>query len=167
MNDLIARSQVMMAENSKTGTAEKPPIVKWRGKVKNALRRCETDRFQEEIALYQEVIHWGWTPVFWCRSIMSSKIGTSFTLRARCDAWWKTTGAIMRHVPTPFLRSVWYQSLSDAIKQAQVTELETSKEKVLKYLTNVCVETMKNMDKSDGILVMVAVLGVCGYGFAK
>ncbi len=40
----------------------------------------------------------------------------------------------------------WYQSLSEAIKQAQVTELETSKEKVLADLYQ-RMETMKNMDK--------------------
>lgn len=58
MNDLIARSQVMMAaENKGVKTSVKNHLVKWRGKVKKRVTKvCETDRFQEEIALYQEVI---------------------------------------------------------------------------------------------------------------
>ncbi len=40
----------------------------------------------------------------------------------------------------------WYQSLTDAIKQAQVSELEANKEKVLKDLYQ-RMETMRNMDK--------------------
>ena len=39
----------------------------------------------------------------------------------------------------------WYQSLSDAIRQAQVSELEASKEKLLQDLYQ-RMETMKNMD---------------------
>ncbi len=60
MNDLIARSQVMMAaENKGVKTSVKNHLVKWRGKVKKRVTKvCETDRFQEEIALYQEVIYW-------------------------------------------------------------------------------------------------------------
>jgi uncharacterized protein with von Willebrand factor type A (vWA) domain len=40
----------------------------------------------------------------------------------------------------------WYQSLSEAIRQAQLTELEANKEKVLKDLYQ-RMETMKSMDK--------------------
>ncbi len=40
----------------------------------------------------------------------------------------------------------WYQSLADAIKQAQVSELEANKEKVLNDLYQ-RMETMRNMDK--------------------
>jgi len=40
----------------------------------------------------------------------------------------------------------WYQSLSDALRQAQLSELEANKEKVLKDLYQ-RMETMKNMDK--------------------
>ncbi len=34
-------------------------LLKWRGNVKKRITKvCETERFQQELALYQEVIHW-------------------------------------------------------------------------------------------------------------
>lgn len=60
VNDLLARSQVMMmAENRGVSSTVKNHLSKWRGSVKKRITRvCETERFQQELALYQEVIHW-------------------------------------------------------------------------------------------------------------
>ncbi|MDW2328871.1 ATPase RavA stimulator ViaA, partial [Vibrio sp. 1401] len=60
VNDLMARSQVMMmAENRGVKSSVKNHLLKWRGNVKKRITKvCETERFQQELALYQEVIHW-------------------------------------------------------------------------------------------------------------
>ncbi len=60
VNDLVARSQVMMmAENRGVGTSVKNHLIKWRTSVRRRMTKvCETERFQRELALYQEVIHW-------------------------------------------------------------------------------------------------------------
>ncbi|NMU82459.1 ATPase RavA stimulator ViaA, partial [Vibrio parahaemolyticus] len=60
VNDLMARSQVMMmAENRGVKSSVKGHLLKWRGSVKKRITKvCETERFQQELSLYQEVIHW-------------------------------------------------------------------------------------------------------------
>ena len=60
VNDLLARSQVMMmAENRGVANSVKNHLTKWRGSVKKRITKvCETERFQQELTLYQEVIHW-------------------------------------------------------------------------------------------------------------
>ncbi len=59
VNDLLARSQVMVvAENRGMKTSVKNHLLKWRGQVKKRITKvCETERFQQELALYQEVIY--------------------------------------------------------------------------------------------------------------
>jgi len=61
INDLMARSQVMMVADNNRGvkTSMKNHLLKWRGKVKKKMTKvCETEHFRNELALYQEVIHW-------------------------------------------------------------------------------------------------------------
>jgi uncharacterized protein with von Willebrand factor type A (vWA) domain len=60
VNDLMARSQMMVVtENRGVKTSVKNHLLKWRGSVKKRITRvCETERFQQELALYQEVIYW-------------------------------------------------------------------------------------------------------------
>jgi uncharacterized protein with von Willebrand factor type A (vWA) domain len=60
VNDLMARSQVVaLTEKRGVRSAVKGHLLKWRGSVKKRMTRvCETERFQKELALYQEVIHW-------------------------------------------------------------------------------------------------------------
>ena len=148
MNDLIARSQVMMAaENKGVKTSVKNHLVKWRGKVKKRVTKvCETDRFQEEIALYQEVIYWNEGQFFDDIDGVIKKLEwhSAFYLQAR--RLMENNKGVYNAMFPHYFCDQWYQSLSEAIKQAQVTELETSKEKVLADLYQ-RMETMKNMDK--------------------
>ena len=148
MNDLLARSQVMMAaENKGVKTSVKNHLVKWRGKVKKRVTKvCETDRFQQEIALYQEVIHWNEEQFFEEIDSVIKKLEwhSAFYLQAR-RLLEHNKGVYNAMFPHYFCDQ-WYQALSEAIKQAQVTELEASKEKVLADLYQ-RMETMKNMDK--------------------
>ncbi len=60
VNDLIGRSQVLMIpENRALKASVKTHISKWRSNVKRRITKvCETDRFQQELMLYQEVIQW-------------------------------------------------------------------------------------------------------------
>ena len=60
VNDLMARSQVMsLTENRGVRAKVKNHLLKWRGTVKKRITNvCETERFQQELALYQDVIHW-------------------------------------------------------------------------------------------------------------
>ncbi|UUM32706.1 ATPase RavA stimulator ViaA [Vibrio japonicus] len=148
VNDLMARSQVMaMAENRGVKSSVKNHILKWRGSVKKRITKvCETERFQQELALYQEVIHWDEQQFFDEIPTILKKLEwhSAFYLQAR-RLIEKNKGLYNPMFPHYFCDQ-WYQSLSDAIKQAQLTELEANKEKVLKDLYQ-RMETMKNMDK--------------------
>ncbi|AIS56967.1 ATPase RavA stimulator ViaA [Vibrio coralliilyticus] len=148
VNDLMARSQVMaITENRGMKTKVKNHLLKWRGSVKKRITKvCETERFQQELALYQEVIHWDEATFFEQIPDIIKKLEwhSAFYLQAR-RLMEKNKGVNNPMFPHYFCDQ-WYQSLSEAIRQAQVTELEASKEKALKDLYQ-RMETMKNMDK--------------------
>ena len=148
VNDLIARSQVMvMAENRGVKSSVKNHLLKWRGSVKKRITKvCETERFQQELALYQEVIHWDEARFFEEIPQIIKKLEwhSAFYLKAR-RLIEKNKGLNNPMFPHYFCDQ-WYQSLSDALRQAQLNELEANKEKVLKDLYQ-RMETMKNMDK--------------------
>ncbi|EGA64240.1 ATPase RavA stimulator ViaA [Vibrio brasiliensis] len=148
VNDLMARSQVMvLAEKRGVKSSVKNHLLKWRGSVKKRITKvCETERFQQELALYQEVIHWDEARFFEEIPEVIKKLEwhSAFYLKAR-RLLEKNKGLNNPMFPHYFCDQ-WYQSLSDALRQAQLSELEANKEKVLKDLYQ-RMETMKNMDK--------------------
>jgi len=148
VNDLLARSQVMlMAEDRGVRSTVKNHLLKWRGSVKKRITRvCETERFQQELSYYQEVIHWDEETFFDRIDDVIKKLEwhSAFYLQAR-RLMEKNKGIYNPMFPH-FFCDQWYKSLSDAIKQAQVMELETNKEKLLTDLYQ-RMETMRNMDK--------------------
>ncbi|EGA71256.1 hypothetical protein VISI1226_04537 [Vibrio sinaloensis DSM 21326] len=148
VNDLMARSQMMVVtENRGVKSSVKNHLLKWRGSVKKRITRvCETERFQQELALYQEVIYWNEEQFFEQIPDVIKKLEwhSAFYLQARRMIE-KNKGVHNPMFPHYFCDQ-WYKSLSDAIRQAQLTELEANKEKVLKDLYQ-RMETMKNMDK--------------------
>lgn len=148
VNDLMARSQMMVVtENRGVKSSVKNHLLKWRGSVKKRITRvCETERFQQELALYQEVIYWNEEQFFEQIPDVIKKLEwhSAFYLQARRMIE-KNKGVHNPMFPHYFCDQ-WYKSLSDAIRQAQLTELEANKEKVLKDLYQ-RMETMKNMDE--------------------
>ncbi len=148
VNDLMARTQVMvMAENRGMKTSVKNHLLKWRGSVKKRITKvCETERFQQELALYQEVIHWDESEFVEKIPAVVKKLEwhSAFYIEAR-RLIEKNKGVHNPMFPHYFCDQ-WYKSLSDAIRQAQLTELKANKEKVLKDLYQ-RMETMKNMEK--------------------
>ncbi|WP_341664054.1 ATPase RavA stimulator ViaA [Vibrio sp.] len=147
VNDLMARSQVMsLTENRGVRAKVKNHLLKWRGTVKKRITNvCETERFQQELALYQDVIHWDEQTFFDNIPEVVKKLEwhSAFYLKAR-RLIEKNKGLYNPMFPHYFCDQ-WYQSLSDAIRQAQVSELEASKEKLLQDLYQ-RMETMKNME---------------------
>ncbi|EFP95742.1 ATPase RavA stimulator ViaA [Vibrio caribbeanicus] len=147
VNDLIARSQVMaVAERRGVRASVKNHLLKWRGNVKKRMTNvCETERFQQELALYQEVIYWNEEQFFDEIHSVIKKLEwhSAFYLEARrlFDQNKNLDNPMFPH----YFCDQWYKSLSDAIRQAQLTELETHKEKLLQDLYQ-RMETMKNMD---------------------
>lgn len=148
VNDLLARSQVMMvAENRGVKSSVKNHLNKWRGSVKKRITKvCETERFQHELSLYQEVIHWDEATFFLKINDVVKELEwhSAFYIQAR--RLLEKNKAINNPMFPHYFCDQWYKSLSDAIKQAQVSELKVNKEKVLADLYQ-RMETMKSMDK--------------------
>ncbi|MDF2153454.1 ATPase RavA stimulator ViaA [Vibrio sp. CAU 1672] len=148
VNDLMARSQVMlMAESRGVKSSVKSHLLKWQGSVKKRITKvCETERFQQELTLYQEVIYWSEDEFFARIDEVVKKLEwhSAFYMQAR-SMLEKNKGLDNPMFPHYFCQQ-WYQSLSEALKQAQLTELEANKEKVLADLYQ-RMETMRSMDK--------------------
>jgi len=148
VNDLMGRSQVMMmTENRGVRASVKNHLLKWRGSVKKRITKvCETERFQQELGLYQEVIHWDEEEFFDKINDVVKQLEwhSAFYLPAR-RLLEKNKGVHNPMFPHYFCDQ-WYKTLSEAIQQAQLSELEANKEKLLKDLYQ-RMETMKNMDK--------------------
>lgn len=129
VNDLLARSQVMMmAEDRGVRSTVKNHLLKWRGSVKKRITRvCETERFQQELGYYQEVIHWDEETFFDRIDEVIKKLEwhSAFYLQAR--RLMEKNKGIHNPMFPHFFCDQWYKSLSDAIKQAQVMELESNK----------------------------------------
>ncbi|EJN6829531.1 ATPase RavA stimulator ViaA [Vibrio cidicii] len=152
VNDLMARSQLMvMAENQGVKSSVKNHLLKWRGSVKRRITKvCETERFQQELSLYQSVIHLSEREFFEQIDEVVKKLEwhSAFYMQAR-RLLERNKGVFNPMFPHYFCDQ-WYQSLSDAVKQAQLTELEANKEKMLADMYQ-RMETMKSMDKvTDG-----------------
>ncbi|MCW8335511.1 ATPase RavA stimulator ViaA [Vibrio paucivorans] len=147
VNDLMARSQVMMmAENRGVKSSVKNHLLKWRGSVKKRITKvCETERIQKELELYQEVIHWDEVQFFLKIEEVIKKLEwhSAFYLKAR--RLLEQNNTVHNPMFPHYFCDQWYQSLAEAVKQAQINELEAKKEKMLKDLYQ-RMETMKNMD---------------------
>ncbi|ELI5733864.1 ATPase RavA stimulator ViaA [Vibrio fluvialis] len=148
VSDLMGRSQVMMmAESRGVKSSVKSHLLKWRGSVKKRITRvCETERFQQELGLYQEVIHWDEETFFERIPDVVKKLEwhSAFYLPAR--RLLEKNKGIHNPMFAHFFCDQWYKSLSDAIRQAQILELEANKEKLLADLYQ-RMETIRNMDQ--------------------
>lgn len=147
VNDLLARSQVMMVENTTIRTSVKNHLTKWRSSVKNRITKVgEAEHFQTEIALYQRVVQLDEHTFIKQLPELVKQLEwhSSFYTKARQLA--EDQKAVNNPMFAYFFCDQWYQSLCDDIKQAQVIELESSKEKVYADLYQ-RMETLRRMDQ--------------------
>ncbi len=146
-NDLLARSQLMLTRESKgVRSSVKNHLAKWRGSVKKRMTKvCETERFRTELALYQEVIHWDENTFFDQIDSVVNKLEWHSAFYTQARRLIEDNKSVNNPMFPHFFCDQWYKALSVSIRQAQVNELENSKEKVLEELYQ-RMETMRNMD---------------------
>lgn len=148
ITEILSRPQFLTAAKSNPNIKPsiKSHILKWRGKVQHKMTKvCETERIQDELALYQEVI-------YWTESEFHKRIDEVVTQLQGYSAFYveaqqlatDNKGLVNPMFPRFFCER-WYQSLSDAIKMAQLTELKEDKEKLLADLYQ-RIETLKAME---------------------
>ncbi|EKO3587705.1 TPA: ATPase RavA stimulator ViaA [Vibrio metschnikovii] len=146
VNDLLARSQMMMVENDGIRASVKNHLAKWHSQVKQQITQVtESEHFQTEMALYQQVIHWD-EETFFSKlpELVKQLEGVSpFYLKAR--QLMEDNNALKNPMFAHFFCDQWYKALSEEIKQAQIIELEASKEQAYAELYQ-RMETLRNMD---------------------
>lgn len=147
VNEILAKSQVAMAvENTAVKQSIKAHVGKWSANTKERLTKIsETERFQREIQLYQETIILDEVEfIQQCPLIIEQlQWHSSFYIEAK-RIYEKNKHELNPLFPHYFC-DLWYKSLSNAIKDAQLVELESDKEAILKDLYQ-RIETLKEMD---------------------
>ncbi len=148
ITEILSRPQFLTAAKSNPNIKPtiKNHILKWRGKVKHKMTKvCEAERVQEELALYQEVIHWSESE-FYCQiDDITTKLQWHSSFYIEAKELINNNKNLMNPMFPRFFCERWYQSLSDSIKQAQLSELKEDKEKLLADLYQ-RIETLKAME---------------------
>ncbi|OBT07999.1 protein viaA [Vibrio sp. UCD-FRSSP16_10] len=148
VNDLIGRSQVLIAQEKPGMQASvKNHLRKWKGSVKKRMNKVsESEQIQEELSLYQKVIHWDEVQFERdIRSVVCELKGKSVfypSAKLLLERQQSSANPMFAH----YFCDQWYKSLYNAIKQLQLDELEQDKQKFLDDLYN-RMENMKNMSQ--------------------
>lgn len=148
ITEILSRPQFLTAAKSNPNIKPtiKNHILKWRGKVKHKMTKvCETERIQEELALYQDVIHWTESEFYHQLDDILVKLQWHSSFYIEAKELVHNNKGVMNPMFPRFFCERWYQSLSDAIRQAQLTELKEDKEKLLADLYQ-RIETLKTME---------------------
>lgn len=146
--EILSRPQFLTAAKSNPNIKPtiKNHILKWRGKVKHKMTKvCETERIQDELALYQDVIHWSENEFYQRIDEVVSKLKWHSAFYVEAKQLANDNKGLMNPMFPRFFCERWYQSLSDAIKKAQLSELKEDKEKLLADLYQ-RIETLKTME---------------------
>jgi uncharacterized protein with von Willebrand factor type A (vWA) domain len=146
--EILSRPQFLTAAKSNPNIKPtvKNHILKWRGKVKHKMTKvCETERVQEELALYQEVIHWTEDEFYQKIEDVIVKLEWHSSFYIEASKLVKNNKGLFNPMFPRFFCERWYESLSDAIRKAQLTELKEDKEKLLADLYQ-RIETLKTME---------------------
>lgn len=149
VHELMMRPQLIVAAESNPNikTAMKTQIMKWRGQVQKRVTKVSVEeRFQREIELYQEASQW--EPEYFAEhadSIVKKLEGhSSFYFKAKS----LLDREHQKHNPMfqSYFCNQWYQALSKSLTEAQLTELEQHKDKLLADLYQ-RIETMQQMQE--------------------
>lgn len=148
VNDLMGRSQVMMmAEHRGVSTSVKKHVLSWRRHVRDRMTRVgQTERFKQEINLYQEVIHWREDTFIERLPELMNQLEHLSPFYRQAKRLVENNKGVDNPVFPHYFCEQWYRALSDAIREEEILELESNKEQLLADLYQ-RMETMRNMKK--------------------
>ncbi|WP_299013347.1 ATPase RavA stimulator ViaA [uncultured Photobacterium sp.] len=149
VHELMMRPQLLMAAESNPDikSAMKNQIIKWRGQVQQRITKVNVeDCIHREVELYHEASQWD--PEFFAEQVDT----LVKRLEGHSSFYFKAKSLIDRenqkHNPMfqSYFCNQWYQYLAKALIEAQQTELEQHKEKLLIDLYQ-RIETMQQMQE--------------------
>ena len=116
VNEVMVRSQVIaMAENNGVKASVKSHLAKWSSSVKQRITKvCDTKYFQQEIGLYQQVIHWDEAEFFERIPDVIKQLEwhSSFYMQAR--QLMEDNKGVHNPMFPHYFCDQWYKSLSEA-----------------------------------------------------
>ncbi len=145
--DLLGNSQVMiMAEDNGVKSSVTRQLQRWRSSVRQRLTRVsEAQEFQEELAIYQEVIHWEEEHFYLNIDSLLERLKQKSQFYVKARHLVEENETKLNPMFAQHFCSEWYKSLSESIHNAQISELEEDKERMLTDLYQ-RLESIKNMD---------------------
>ncbi|WP_413283359.1 ATPase RavA stimulator ViaA [Vibrio sp. MA40-2] len=146
VNDLIGRSQLLMIpENKAIRASVNNQVNKWRNGIKRKITKaCETDRLLNELNTYQEVIHFDEDTFYQKIGSIVEQLEWHSPFHTKARKLLERNKGVHNPMFAHYFCEQWYQSLSKAIKEAEIAQLESDKEQFLADLYQ-RVETMKEM----------------------
>lgn len=147
VNDLLGRSQLMLTGDNQAITASiKNHLSEWRYKIQQRVNRVGYSGYlQQELQLYQEVIHWNEDEFSRGITDVLPKLARHSAFYLQAKQYLDDEQLAQNPIFPRYFCEQWYKSLSDAIQKAQSLEIEQSKEKELAELYQ-RIETLKLME---------------------
>ncbi len=137
VHDLLGRSQLLsLSESNKSIQGlVRSQVKKWQRQVKKHVTHAsQTQELQQELALYQQVIHWSEQEfIQQVDSLLDQLAQDSDFFEQGFQLVNANYGRDNPMLPYYFCQQ-WYKSLVEAVKQAQAHELEKQKEQQVKDL---------------------------------
>lgn len=152
VHDLIGRSQVFVSSDQQSlSNSVKQYLSKWQVQARTRLTKVtESERFKQEISLYQQVIHWSEAEFLREVEFIVDKLknNSAFYLEAcqLLDAHKAHPNPMFPHL----FCTKWQKALINSIKEQQSIELEDDKAKVLKELYR-RLDSLRKMKSLTGI----------------
>lgn len=158
VNDLIGRSQVLMIpQNRALKASVNNQVTKWRNGVKRKITKaCETERLLTELNLYQEVIYYDEETFFEKAPEIVNQLQWHSPFYSKAKKLLERNKGVYNPMFPHYFCEQWYKSLSKAIKQAEIAQLESDKEKFLAdlYQRIETMQTLQNVtDEGDAVKV--------------
>ncbi|CAH0536525.1 ATPase RavA stimulator ViaA [Vibrio marisflavi] len=146
--DLMGRSEVsMMSERQGVKASIKKHLRHWQVSIKSRITHVsETQEFQQELALYQEVIYWNEERFFHDIHGIVKQLEGHSAFHSQAVKLLDDSASLNNPMFPRYFCDQWYKTLSNEVKESQIAEIEANKEKVLEDLYQ-RMETMKHMDK--------------------
>ncbi|MEI8632586.1 ATPase RavA stimulator ViaA [Vibrio sp. PP-XX7] len=147
INELIMNTPLMLiAEKKGVNASIQSHLAKWQGHVRTKMTKvCDTERFQQELALYQQVIYEDEAAFFENIPQIIQQLEWYSPFYTQARQLIENEKNLNNPMFPQYFCDQWYQSLRSALKQAQMLELEANKEKLLEDLYQ-RIETLHYMD---------------------
>lgn len=149
LQDLIGRSQLLplVEDNKSVGNLVRNQLNRWKKRATGQLNKgLQTKEMKQEIALYQEVIHWTETEFIQQIDTLLAQLQSCSEFYPQATKMVSTGNAKLNPMLPHYFCQQWYKSITQQVKRIQEAQLEQEKQKELQQLQKK-LENIKKMDQ--------------------